>query len=162
MDGYCDVKGCTEPTFMGWRPLTERLGRQICEYHWLRHKDPEDSFDLFDAFGFRRPLPKPLPKVVAEREPELKVKLCGCGKPLRPRCQYCTSCAAERERLRKQEWRAQQESPEDEPQQEAPRLQCRQCGAQRRRGHTYCNQCAERRKKQLHREHQRKYAKQAG
>ena len=39
---------------MGWRPLTERLGKQICEYHWLRHKDPQDSFDLFDAFGFRK------------------------------------------------------------------------------------------------------------
>jgi len=55
MDGSCDVKGCTNETYMGWRPLTERLGKQICEGHWNRHKDPGDGFSLFEAFGFRRP-----------------------------------------------------------------------------------------------------------
>jgi len=44
MDGSCDVRECTQPTFMGWRPLTERLGKQICEGHWHRHKDPADIF----------------------------------------------------------------------------------------------------------------------
>lgn len=55
MDGLCDVPGCAGPVLLGWRPVTERHGRQICETHWLRHRDPQDGFDLFEAFGFRRP-----------------------------------------------------------------------------------------------------------
>ena len=39
MYGLCDVNGCVEPTLMSWRPLTERRGRQICEFHWLRHSE---------------------------------------------------------------------------------------------------------------------------
>jgi len=54
MNRLCDVKGCRSLPLLGWRPLTERLGRQICEYHWRRHKDEKDSFDLFDEFKFRR------------------------------------------------------------------------------------------------------------
>jgi len=54
MDGLCDVKGCNKATYMGWRPLTERRGRQICEYHWCRHKDEKDSFDLYDEFGIKK------------------------------------------------------------------------------------------------------------
>ena len=55
-NGLCDVKGCNKATYMCWRPLTERISRQICEYHWLKHKDETDSFDLFDEFKFRRAL----------------------------------------------------------------------------------------------------------
>jgi hypothetical protein len=161
--GICDVGQCQEKTYMGWRPHTVALGRQVCRGHWERHKNSLDGFSLFDAFGFQRPLihPKPIPKAkpVIKREPE---KTCSCGRPRRPRHQYCPSCAAERERIRKQEWQAQQEAPAAGPQQEAPRLQCRQCGEERPAGHTYCEKCAERREKQLHRERQRKYAKQAG
>jgi len=55
MDRLCDVPGCTGIVLLGWRPLTERHGRRVCEQHWLRHKDPDESFDLFEAFGFRKP-----------------------------------------------------------------------------------------------------------
>ena len=37
MDGLCDVKGCQGLPCSGWRPLTERRGRKICEQHWRRH-----------------------------------------------------------------------------------------------------------------------------
>jgi hypothetical protein len=53
-NGLCDVKGCQNLTLLGWRPLTERRGRKICEQHWRRHQDEKDSFDLFDEFKFRR------------------------------------------------------------------------------------------------------------
>ena len=61
--GLCDVPGCSGQTYMGWRPLTERMGRKICERHWRRHRDQQDSFNLFEAFGFRRPagIPKQVP-----------------------------------------------------------------------------------------------------
>ena len=66
MDGSCDLKGCTGQTFMGWRPLGDPLssGRKICEQHWRRHKDQQDSFDLFEVFRFKRPaeVAKPVPK----------------------------------------------------------------------------------------------------
>ena len=78
MDGTCNAKGCTQPTFMGWRPLTERLGRQICEGHWRRHKDPNDDFDLFEAFGFRRPTG--IRKPVAKKE----IARCACGRERLP------------------------------------------------------------------------------
>lgn len=55
MDGLCDVPGCKGVVLLGWRPLTEQHGRQVCELHWLRHKDPHDDFDLFEAFAFRKP-----------------------------------------------------------------------------------------------------------
>ena len=42
--GFCDIPGCEELTYMGWRPLTEAIGRQICEDHWCRHKDCDDDF----------------------------------------------------------------------------------------------------------------------
>ena len=115
MNGTCDVNGCTQPTFMGWRPLTEPRGRQICEYHWRRHLDPEDSFDLFEVFGFRRP--------AGIRKPVVKeyVPPCGCGLALslhepanthhcrqcggrrKPGHTYCDKCSRERKRHTHQE-----------------------------------------------------------
>ena len=76
MDGLCDVNGCRNLPLLGWRPLTERRGRQICEYHWRRHLDKQDSFDLFDEFKFRRPagIPKP--------EAKKDVRRCACGRKL--------------------------------------------------------------------------------
>jgi hypothetical protein len=44
MDESCDVPGCTQPTIMGWQPLTEPLGKQISEGYWRRHKEPADIF----------------------------------------------------------------------------------------------------------------------
>ena len=56
MNGLCDVVGCSSLPLLGWRPLTERIGRKVCEHHWRRHQDKQDSFDLFDEFKFKRPL----------------------------------------------------------------------------------------------------------
>ena len=98
MDGSCDVTGCTNSVFMGWRPLTERLGRKICEYHWRRHQDVQDSFDLFEAFGFRRP--PGLPRPVAKKD----VVRCACGRERPPGRKFCTDCADERERRRKKQY----------------------------------------------------------
>jgi len=55
MDGLCDVPGCKGVVFLGWRPLTAKHGRQVCEEHWRRHKNSQDGFDLFEAFGFKKP-----------------------------------------------------------------------------------------------------------
>ena len=114
MDGTCDVPGCTNETYMGWQPLTESRGRQVCEEHWTRHKDPQDSFDLFDAFGFRRPTKAPKPKPAAEPIPEIALRKSSeriskpiaeqgpgphckaCGAEREPGHTYCRSCSRER------------------------------------------------------------------
>ena len=110
MDGLCDVKECNRATYMGWRPLTERLGRQICEYHWQRHKDEKDSFDLFYKFGFTRPvrIRKPTPRTSTEKKQvhrgrkvlnPVKAKGSGCkacGAERGPGHTYCRKCARER------------------------------------------------------------------
>ena len=98
MDGLCDVKGCSRATYMGWRPLTERLGREICEYHWNRHQDKQDSFDLFDEFKFRRPAG--IRKPVAKKD----VARCACGRELIPGRRLCTVCATERKRQRNKQY----------------------------------------------------------
>ena len=86
MNGKCDVPGCEQPTYMGWRPLSESRGWQICKTHWLRHKNQNDSCDLFEAFGLRRPML--IDKAGAgffaagrKRQPE---KNKGPAKPMRP------------------------------------------------------------------------------
>ena len=96
MDGSCDVTGCTEQTYMGWRPLTERLGRKICEQHWRRHKDEQDSFDLFEEFGFKRPAGITKPKVKKD------IDRCACGrehkpKPVKGKVSGCRDCGGQRE-----------------------------------------------------------------
>jgi len=150
MDGTCDVKGCTEPTFVGWRPLTERLGRQVCEYHWRRHQDPDDDFDLFEAFGFRRP--------AGLRKPPAKdVPRCACGRERLPGRKFCTDCAEERERQRKKEAYHERKKPEPQPvpvEDEGPR--CGDCAEPREAGHRYCSKCAQKREKQSNRERRRR------
>jgi len=96
--GSCDVSGCQRETYMGWRPLTESRGRQICEYHWNRHKDETDGFDLFDEFKFRRPagIRKPVPKKESAR--------CNCGREITPGHRFCDVCAAERKRQRNKQY----------------------------------------------------------
>jgi hypothetical protein len=146
----CDVKGCQGLPLLGWRPLTERRGRQIYQQHWRRHLDEKDSFDLFDEFGFRRPLglPKPVTKKYVYR--------CSCGRELLPKHRFCTACAAERERQRKKrayhELKNQKEKPVEEN-----ILRCRQCGKERKSGYTYCSECAKRQSKQSNRERQRRH-----
>jgi hypothetical protein len=124
MDGLCDVPGCRRQTFMGWRPLTERMGRKICEQHWRRHKDQQDSFDLFEAFGFKRPAGIPKPKVKKdiasyasgrEREPKpVKGKVSGCRDCEQSResdHRYCEKCGnrrkAESNRTRQRRYKAE-------------------------------------------------------
>jgi len=93
MDGLCDVEGCGKATYMGWRPLTESRGRQICEEHWLRHKDPQDSFDLFETFGFRRPvwIRKPIAKKNVPR--------CACGRKRLPGHKFCAVCTERKKQV---------------------------------------------------------------
>ena len=86
---------------MGWRPLTERLGKQICESHWTRHKDPADPFNLWDVFGFRKPagMQKPGAKSAAQKDvlrfrrrmDTLCCRQCGGGREAGHT--YCQSCA---------------------------------------------------------------------
>ena len=151
MDGLCDVTGCTGAVLLGWRPLTERIGRTICEYHWRRHQGERDSFGLFDAFGFRRPpgIPKPVVKKDIAR--------CACGREREPTCRLCELCAAERERRRKKQYYHNKKNRPAEPVTVENALQCKQCGNARLPGHSYCEKCAARRGKQSNRQRQRRH-----
>ena len=151
----CDVTGCSGQTHLGWRPLTERLGRKICEQHWRRHKDKQDSFDLFEEFGFRRPpgLPKPVVKKDVAR--------CSCGRERLPGRKFCRVCAIERERQRKKQYYHDRKNRAAEPVIEENTLQCRQCGDGRLPGFSYCQKCADRRKKQSNRERRRRSYRKA-
>ena len=150
MDGSCDVSGCQRVTYMGWRPLTESRGRQICEGHWRRHKDPNDSFDLFEAFGFRRPagIGKPVPKKEVAR--------CTCGRERLPGRRLCTICAEQRERERKKRAYHERKNRHEMPVEPEPVLRCRACGEPREAGHRYCSKCAQKREKQSNRERRRR------
>ena len=149
-NGLCDVQGCTQPTFMGWRLLTERRGRQICEYHWRRHQDKQDSFDLFDEFKFRRPagIRKPLAKKDVAR--------CACGRELIPGHKFCDICAAEWKRQRNKQYYHGKKDHQAEPIKEST-LKCKQCGGPRLTGHSYCPKCSQRRSNQSNRERQRRH-----
>jgi hypothetical protein len=153
MYGTCDVPGCTNKTYMGWRPVTERLGRQICEYHWLRHKDPNDDFNLFDAFSFRRAAG--IRKSAAKKE----IARCACGRERLPRCKFCTDCAQERERQRKREVYYKRKNLEPEPVEQRHTPLCAECGGPREPGHRYCQKCGERHKRIFHRRRQSRYWK---
>jgi len=43
-DGICDVPGCSRETYMGWRPLKERMGQEVWGLDWNGHK--AGTFDL--------------------------------------------------------------------------------------------------------------------
>jgi len=96
----CDVTGCSEQTFMGWRPLTERIGRKVCEYHWRRHKDENDSFDLFEAFGFERPVGMTKPTLATQASSckvlDFRRKCPDCGQPRESGHRYCSKCSKRR------------------------------------------------------------------
>jgi hypothetical protein len=149
--GSCDVSGCRREIYMGWRPLTERLGRKVCEYHWRRHEDETDNFDLFEAFGFRRP--------ARTRKPAVKKQTdgCACGRELPPGRRLCTVCAEQRERRRKRQYYHQKKNHQTEPAAEEDAPRCRQCGGERPRGHTYCQKCSQGRRRQGNRERQRRH-----
>jgi len=149
--GSCDVSGCQRETYMGWRPLTESRGRQICEYHWRRHCDEKDSFDLFDEFKFRRPLG--IRKPIAKKD----VHRCSCGRERLPGHKFCNVCAEERERQRKRQAYHKRKNPEPEPIVQEDILQCRACGGPREPGYTYCSECAKHRKTMTRRQAQSRY-----
>ena len=155
MDGLCDVKGCRGLPLLGWRPLTERIGRKICKQHWRRHREEKDSFDLFDEFKFRRPAG--IPKLVAKKN----VSRCACGRDREPRRRFCTVCATERERQRKKRAYHKRKNEHQQPIEQENMLLCRQCGQQREPGYTYCPKCSQRRSNQSNRERQRRHYRKA-
>jgi hypothetical protein len=153
-NGLCDVKECRGLPLLGWRPLTERIGRKICEKHWRRHQDENDSFDLFDEFKFRRPLGirKPITKKDAPR--------CACGRELPPGRRLYTVCATERERQRKrQHYHNKKKSQAEHDTTKESTLQCKQCGGLRLPDHIFCSMCAKRRKTITRRQAQSRYRK---
>jgi hypothetical protein len=149
-NGLCDVKECQGLPLLGWRPLTEAVGRRVCERHWRRHRDEQDNFDLFEVFGFRRPvgLPKPVRR---------KTDGCACGREVLSGRRLCTVCATERERQRKKRAYHERKAAQGQPVEQEDMLRCRQCGGQRPPGRTYCQKCAERRKTLTRRQAQSRY-----
>ena len=135
MNGLCDVKGCQNLPLLGWRSLTERIGREICEQHWRRHKDKQDSFDLYDTFGFRRPPQAPKPEPMAK-------PVCNCGREITPRHRFCDACAAERKRQRNKQYYHGKKVHQAEPIKEST-LKCKQCGGPRSPRHSYCQKCSQ-------------------
>jgi len=129
------------------------LGRKVCEQHWRRHKDEQDSFDLFEAFGFRRAAG--VPKQVTKKS----IARCVCGGELTPGRKFCTVCAAVRERQRKKQYYHEEKNRRAQPTVEEDALPCEQCGGARLPGHSYCGKCAERRNKMTRRQAQSRYWK---
>jgi hypothetical protein len=157
--GICDIPKCRGETFMGWRPLTERTGRQICEFHWEGHKN--GRFNLFDAFGFKRPMIKTKPV-------KKQTEHCACGGELQPGHRLCKNCAAERERLRMRKYYYYEEkppfhtTPRRKIERQNPYLlrECPDCGKPKlRKRQRYCDDCSKKRRRENNRERQRKYYK---
>ncbi len=149
MDGTCDVPGCTNETYMGWQASAESRGKQICEPHWNRHKDPNDSFNLWDAFGFRKPagVNRPAPKPITEKPlPQLALE------PDRGRVVF-TEPDVTPEPPQKEPDRPEPQKPELQPI-PAPGKPagCKACGAEREAGHTFCQKCSRNRKAKSNRQ----------
>lgn len=122
MYGQCDIPGCNEPTFIGWQPKSQGPGKQICRTHTLRHRDPDDGFDLFAAFGFIR---SPAARIrLTGRQPDTP----GLAERKSP-AQKQTNPASTAKRQRPSRKLADRE-----------RI-CRACGETRQPGHTYCKRC---------------------
>jgi len=152
MDGLCDVQGCQSLPLLGWRPLTERISRKICEQHWCRHKNKQDSFNLYEVFGFKRH------EVIPRSTVKTQAQECDCGRELLPGHRLCTVCAKEHERQRKRQYYHNKKNHQVEPVEEST-LQCRQCGGPRLPDHIYCSTCAKRRKTMTRRQAQSRYWK---
>jgi hypothetical protein len=152
MDGSCDVSGCQRETYMGWRPLTKPLGRKICEHHWRRHNDndPDDDFNLWDAFGFRRPIE--ICKLVAKKDAPWPAPESDPGRVV------FTEPAAKPEppQQRPGHYEPEKVEPQIIPAVDRP-SRCKACGGLREAGHTYCQGCARERRQQAHQERQRRY-----
>jgi len=148
--GLCDIPLCEEQAYMGWRPLTEQTGHKICESHFVRHKNKNDRFDLFDTFGFRKS------PTLLKAKPETQSERCACGKEVQPGHKFCTACASERECQRKREYyhRSKEEKPP-----KVISLRCNDCGNEREPNHRYCRKCGQRRIQKSHRKRQQRYWK---
>jgi len=123
---------------MGWRPLNETLGRQICKKHWTRHENPNDSFNLFAAFGLRRPA----------RISKSGAGLFAAGRLRQPRPNMIAA-----EPLQQQETTKQTEGSGGR---HAPG-RCRSCGQAREPGHTYCEKCSRERRAEKNRKRQKRH-----
>lgn len=160
-NGICDVRDCQRQTYLGWRPLSEPRGRQICEYHIKRHRDENEKFILFDEFGFnRRPV-----KDRANTAPQ-ENKCSGCDKKIQPECRFCEDCAQKRKRHSKREYQQRKRDEKKKPlTDEWPdkniRL-CSLCGNEREPGHTYCEKCALRQKRKNTRERLKQFRNKIG
>jgi len=144
MNGNCDVPGCTDETFMGWRPLTEKRGRQICKTHWNRHKDSKDDFSLFDVLGFKPP--ERIPTRPAQKLSRSVPARALVSEPPRttPQCPEETTANERFERSIKNRDSG-----------------CRACGGEREPGFTYCKSCGKDRRRRAHRERQHRYRQRA-
>jgi len=150
-NGLCDMKGCQSLPLLGWRPLSERIGRKICEQHWRRHLDEKDSFDLYDEFKFKRPVRKHKPAVTKE------VPRCVCGRELQSGHRFCAICAKERERQRKRRAYHERKNQQQQTLEDNNTLRCKQCVKERKPGYTYCPECAKHRKTITRRQAQSRY-----
>jgi len=125
----CQVPYCSEPTHMGWRPLTEPVSRQICQAHWNRHKDRSDDFCLFDIFGHKRPERIPTRPVNAELSRPVPVR----ALPVEP-------------------------PPAPTPKPAGDKSSgCRACGKTREPGFTYCKACGKKRRTESNRRRQKRH-----
>ncbi len=48
----CDVKRCNRPSILGYSAFGPKRNKDvsICEYHWEKHCDDDDKFDIKTYF----------------------------------------------------------------------------------------------------------------
>ena len=53
---HCDIKNCKDEILLGWCPRN-RMDKalNICERHWKRHCNDDDSFSLWKIVGMKKP-----------------------------------------------------------------------------------------------------------
>jgi len=138
----------------------------IREGHWLRHKDPNDDFDLFEAFDFRRPpgIRKPM---ALKAEPQIKAKakerqvqggrekVCQkSDKAIDTKKELATLAGVSHDTVDKVKTIEKHATPQVK---ELNSRWCRACGAERETRHTYCPSCGRERKRHTHQQRQRRY-----
>ena len=147
--GKCEVIGCSSPVWNGWRIKNKTRVFKVCEDHLRRHWDKKNDFNLRRAF-----------RLDAYTEPVKSRLACGCGAELVKGHRICSECKAERKRQRSREayYKPKELAPV------VPNLIylrfCKNdgCEKERKSGHSYCEKCAARRKKQSNRIRQRRFA----
>jgi len=157
----CQVKGCSNPAYMGWQPTGERRGVQICKAHALRHRDPRDGFNLFDAFRFTRRVVsrKPSQKKAVHRA-DRRGDDGGRHRQSRATAHSINSSGRE-ESQERQTVPGRQASPPAAGEPGPGQRQCADCGNERQAGHRYCRACSAKRAKESNRLRQRRHRKRA-